>query len=384
MANFLSNYPNLRDYVVFSGSTEIARIGSGVTFRGNIGGLGPFNGLTGVTFEGVTFLGGTYIAPGTTIGSTLANEELNTLYNYLTGLTGTTYSGYRYLGDGTTGITNTAVTGITLFSPGVHIFPVGYSVIGNLILNGSTGDQYVFVNQNQSIAYTSFGLNTPANVTLTGGITPYDVFWVNMIAPQAPAYYQNNSSVLGIVVSNGDANITNSSLIGGLYTRSKFSCDNSSILSPGLLGIPCYVKGSKLLTPNGYVCVEDLKVGDSLLVFGTIGETVLLEESVEQIKWIGKFSPPLNDKTRPVRFKQSYSPDLTEEDLCVSPGHGMIVDGRLFCARDLISESVVYDDCEKVEYYHIELPKYSVLKANGVLAESYSEGDNRSIFSPVV
>jgi hypothetical protein len=118
-------------------------------------------------------------------------------------------------------------------------------------------------------------------------------------------------------------------------------------------------------------------------VFGTIGETVVLEESVEQIKWIGKFSPELSDKTRPVRFKQSYSSDLTE-DLCVSPGHGMIVDGKLFCARDLISETVVYDDCEKVEYYHIELPKYSVLKANGVLAESYSEGDNRSIFSPVV
>jgi len=373
MANFLSNYPNLRNYVVFSGST-IASFVSGVTFRGDIGGFG---GVTiGVT--GVTFLGGTYIAPGTTIGSTLANDELNTLYTYLTGLTGTTYSGQVNLGDGTTG-------GITLFSPGVHIFPLGFSVLGNLTLTGSTGDQYVFLNRNQNFFSTSFGNTTPAtpaNVALSGGITPYDVFWVNMNLREQFGLFIQYTSVPGIFVSNGLVGVYNSSVTGGIYSLSRTITYNSNVIVPDY-PVPCYVKGSKLLTSNGYVCVEDLKVGDSLLVFGTIGETVVLEESVEQIKWIGKFSPPLNDKTRPVRFKQSYSPDLTE-DLCVSPGHGMIVDGKLFCARDLISESVVYDDCEKVEYYHIELPKYSVLKANGVLAESYSEGDNRSIFTPVI
>jgi len=374
MANFLSNYPNLREYAVFSGSTvpSTASGVSGGTFRGNVGGFGGFPGITGVTF-----LGGTYIAPGST-GLSLANEEYNTLYNYLTGLTGTTYSGRGYLGDGVTGLTG--VTGITLFSPGVHIFPLGFSVLGNLTLTGITGDQYVFISRDQGFVFSTFGWTNggvfPANITLTGGITPYNIFWVNMTLRESTGFYLQNTSVPGILVSNGIVSPIDSSVTGGIYSLSRFVADNSSVLAPQLLGLPCYVKGTKIKTPSGYVAIEDLCKGDEVFSIGDIEFPKLNLTTFRKspIVWIGKcVLNNLNDETRPICIQKNALGDGPFEDLYVSPGHAIIIGGQqVVCARDLVNGSTIYrDNCNSVTYYHLELETYSAVVANGIMAESF-------------
>lgn len=52
-------------------------------------------------------------------------------------------------------------------------------------------------------------------------------------------------------------------------------------------------------------------------------------------------------------------------------------------ANNMINNITIYqdDECEYVEYYHLECEKHCVIYANGVLAETYKEHrNNRNIF----
>ena len=49
----------------------------------------------------------------------------------------------------------------------------------------------------------------------------------------------------------------------------------------------------------------------------------------------------------------------------------------------LINGETIYQDneCESVEYYHLECDIHSAIYANGVLAETYLEWGNRYVFN---
>jgi len=52
-------------------------------------------------------------------------------------------------------------------------------------------------------------------------------------------------------------------------------------------------------------------------------------------------------------------------------------------ASSLINGDTIYQDnlIEEVEYYHLECRQHCVIFANGVLAESYFDANNRYVFS---
>lgn len=157
----------------------------------------------------------------------------------------------------------------------------------------------------------------------------------------------------------------------------------ANISAPVGPATPCFVTGTYILTTNGNVAVEDLKVGD--LVITASGTEV-------PVQWIGHqtvrcertFDPK---QVWPVRICANAFGDLQpERDLFVSPGHALWVPfmgtGVLIPALSLVNDATVAQvKVDEVSYWHIELASHDILLANGLPAESYIDVDNRSFFN---
>jgi hypothetical protein len=119
--------------------------------------------------------------------------------------------------------------------------------------------------------------------------------------------------------------------------------DGGSVIYDGVtFGTLCYLRGSRILTPTGEVCIEDLKIGDCV---------VTRFQGIQPIKWIGRQSDPLafvkgNREKLPIRIcAGSLGKHLPARDLYVSPGHSMLVDGNLILAWSLVNGVTITQDC---------------------------------------
>jgi hypothetical protein len=348
-------------YAIISGATLTVRESNFAT--GNV----DIFSLVDVTTQGLLTVSGQTTNP-TSSGSTAFNDATAFWSGGVNQLISSIPS-YNY-GTSIIGDLNTS-TDVSFSNPGYYFFNTDLNIFANsLTFHGSATDVFVFQASNINFV-RSF-------IFLSGGIPKYNIIWL-----ASDMVTITHSGVIGNIFAS--TCICESSRVDGLvYSNTTIELLNTTIAAPDY-GIPCYVKGSKILTTSGYVAVEDLRVGDSVPTFGTITDVFTPEESVRKIKWIGKLVPVLYEKTRPIRIKKEAFPDLTE-DLCVSPGHALIVNNKLICARDLVNgTTIIPDDCTEVTYYHIELDTYSAVKANGILAETYlSSSDTRVIFESIV
>ena len=73
------------------------------------------------------------------------------------------------------------------------------------------------------------------------------------------------------------------------------------------------------------------------------------------------------------------------KDLYVSPNHGILINGKMTRAWSLVNGETVYQDteCNEITYYHLECKEHVAIIANGVLAESYLDCDNRYVFEKI-
>ncbi len=167
--------------------------------------------------------------------------------------------------------------------------------------------------------------------------------------------------------------------LSGDYTGDQFHLAHASDASTLLtVTAACYCAGTLILTDWDEVAVERLAIGDTVIT--AAGEH-------RPIKWIGRRSYAgrfllSNPNAQPVRFRTgSLGDSLPRRDLLVSPEHAMVVDGLLIPARCLVNGStVVRDDVERVDYYHVELDTHDVLLAEGAPSESYVDDDSRTMF----
>jgi hypothetical protein len=141
----------------------------------------------------------------------------------------------------------------------------------------------------------------------------------------------------------------------------------------------CFMAGTRIATPDGLVCVEQLAVGDKVLT--SDGNTA-------PIRWVGRqtvstaFGNP--DRTLPIRIKAgALAPDLPTRDLLVSPCHAILVDGVLVHAGALVNGSTIVRETDVPKsfvYYHIELEDHSLILAEGVAAETFIDNVDRMAF----
>ncbi|WP_437871155.1 Hint domain-containing protein [Methylorubrum extorquens] len=148
----------------------------------------------------------------------------------------------------------------------------------------------------------------------------------------------------------------------------------------------CFVSGTNISTSRGEVAVEDLQVGD--LAATATG-------ALRRIIWIGhrkiaSESASLAFNQQPVRVRAgAFGPGLPARDLFLSPGHPVLVGadadnegGVLVPVMCLINgTTVTREPVTSVTYWHVELDVHDILLAEGLPAESYIDGGDRTFFS---
>ncbi|WP_086652120.1 Hint domain-containing protein [Acetobacter cibinongensis] len=134
----------------------------------------------------------------------------------------------------------------------------------------------------------------------------------------------------------------------------------------------CFLKDTMILMQGGYVAVQDIKVGDKIVVVKNgkqeLASVTMLKETPEAFVKTGV------EEDYPVRIlKNALAEGVPSQDLLVTPEHCLVFDGKLVPSRMLVNGcSVFYDKSfTKFGYYHIETEEHSVIIANNTLTETF-------------
>ena len=141
----------------------------------------------------------------------------------------------------------------------------------------------------------------------------------------------------------------------------------------------CYCRGTLILTERGEVRVEDLAIGDTV---------VMVSGEAKPIKWIGRRSYAGrfiagNRGVLPIVVRAgALAPEIPVRDLWLSPGHALLFDGFLVPAEHLVNGLTIVQALavDEVEYFHPEFERHEIVLAEGAPAESYVECSNRQGF----
>jgi len=173
--------------------------------------------------------------------------------------------------------------------------------------------------------------------------------------------------------------LNDSGTIVGDYTLSSGS---TSGLITSVTEVACFVSGTRILTPDGEIAVEQIKAGNEVITARAGGE------DLGRVIWVGQRSidvarHAMPEKVQPVRILAgAFGPGLPQRDLVLSPDHALFIDGYLIEAKTLVNGvTVIVDRSPRyITYHHIELERHDVVLAEGLPAESYLESGNRAMF----
>ncbi len=151
--------------------------------------------------------------------------------------------------------------------------------------------------------------------------------------------------------------------------------DGGALISLGG-DMPCFARGTGILTPAGYRPVEHLAPGDAV---------ICLDGTARKLVWTGHrtLDLPAASHDNPVRFAAgSLGAGVPARPVRLSPLHAVFLDGVLVPACHLVNGATITRALPgAVTYHHLELARHGVLLADGMPAESYLDNGNRSAFS---
>jgi hypothetical protein len=355
-----TSYPNL--FGPGTGYAILAQSGitSAATVTVNNGVYGTANGVITGTFIGTADNSASHI--------TAANAELGNLVSAINAITAT--ATYPSSGTFNAGIKYTSTSTI--------------NPSGTLTFNATNPNDQFFIVTPASI---SIQFNNPINIILNGGAQAGNIFWLANSSGLISTISGLTSTIQGNLISGTAVTIGGSNTINGNIfaqgTNVTFAA-NTTLNAQTV----CYLKGTNILTETGYKKIEDLMVGDKVVTKGEIHNNEFYnpidEYSFSPIKWIGNFTAPnLNEDTLPICIQaNAFQENQPYENLYVSPGHRILINGKLICSRDLVNGNTIYQDSSliSVEYYHFELESHSSVIANGVLTESFLDLHNYTSF----
>lgn len=244
--------------------------------------------------------------------------------------------------------TTGSLTG-TLVSTSSYTFNFSSTPPSNFVLDfknssilSATNTYIVVATYNKSLNKTTITATSATKAPLIGTVVGQQTIIVNI--PGNPYGYSSGNTTL----STGKAYIT-----------------------------PCYLPGTLIETPKGRVLVEDLQQGDEVYAYKND------VRSTETIRWVGHstvHTENLDEKS--VRIKaHAIAENVPFKDLLVTPEHCLFFNGAFVPARLLVNgRSIVIDQADTFEIYHVETNEHAVIMADGVLAESYLDTGNRSTF----
>lgn len=206
------------------------------------------------------------------------------------------------------------------------------------------------------------GITSLSDVTLNGGITDTDLFY---LLPGGGSVPVTAAAFAGPV--NG--------IKFALSTFSSFQLDSIN-------GTPtCFAFGTHIATPSGEAAVQNLAVGDEILT--AEGETRV-------VRWVGRqtFDTTLGIplERRPVRIsKGALGQGLPKRDLVVTGDHALFLDGILVNASTLVNhDTITIDGPDKLRrkftVFHIETDDHALIQAEGVATETFVDAASRTDF----
>ncbi|MCO6161174.1 Hint domain-containing protein [Asaia lannensis] len=183
--------------------------------------------------------------------------------------------------------------------------------------------------------------------------------------------YDPATGYLTINTSYGGNTVTLTIDIGLGYNPAGFSTYNlfsgSSESGISYAGAPpCYLAGTLIDTARGPVAVEDITLSDRVMAFEN-GQEVR-----RRVIWVGKSQVEARCPSVIVR-QNALGDNMPYRDLHVTEEHCMFFNGCFVPVRMLVNgHSIVLDKpSDSYDVYHIELDTHSVIRANGVLSESF-------------
>ena len=195
--------------------------------------------------------------------------------------------------------------------------------------------------------------------------------------PSIPKTYFGNI-LSNTAITSSAATYSNVSLIGTCSVVDAVNLTYMSYMTIQFPDTPCFLKGTKILTDQWYVPVEELKVGDLVIAQGGIRDNknhVVDNATALPILNIHMHFRKASSATSPIVVtKNAFGINRPFDDLYVSPNHGIVSHkGILTPSKHFINGTTVYQDptIESLAYYHIELAGHHVVTANGVAVETY-------------
>ena len=135
---------------------------------------------------------------------------------------------------------------------------------------------------------------------------------------------------------------------------------------------PCFLRGTRIWTPDGERRVEDLRINDLVVTSSGAAKPI-------QWMWGQRFERQSGQKwgeeLAPIRVARSaLGPNTPHRDLYLSRYHCLYLDGVLIPAVDLINNSTIARvdaiHLKEIEYFHIKLERHSVIYAEGAACET--------------
>jgi len=358
-----SAYPYLSTFTIFAAPG--ITIASGTTTVSN--------GYWGNLYGSIT---GTLVGAGSPQGLNTnlseksgANNELNTLANILDNLMYSLLSGPSGPGQTLTlqpgCYTSSAITfplNTTLVFDGANqLFPPLF------VLNGTT------------YSPQAIDLSNVIAINLINGATASNIFWYSKLGG-----ITCTSSVLSgipgtmIVMGSQNINISGVPLINGRIFNAGSVVTLTDVANVNATsGIPCYFKGTQILTDNGCVAVETLKVGDKVQTFADVDsefKVTVREPTLQSVVSVETFTveDPSLANGLICLSTGCLGNGLPVHNLYVSPDHGIHVNGYLVPAKTLVNGASIFHERtpQKLDYYHVEMESHVCIEANGALAES--------------
>ena len=187
-------------------------------------------------------------------------------------------------------------------------------------------------------------------------------------------FFDNNilsdNNILPNMSSNNDIPFLNSSLldeIRDMNSTNRESARTEPLPSAQDPGVPCFLKGSKILSTRGEMPVENLK-----------GTEILLNHLGKKIRILNicSFITKKSNKTHPYIIPKNTKINnyMCNHDLYLSPDHAILCNYKEFVPMNRTTFSSVKDiDSINYKYYHITTENYftDVIMSNGIPCESY-------------
>jgi T5SS/PEP-CTERM-associated repeat protein len=227
------------------------------------------------------------------------------------------------------------------------------------------------------VLFATAGSGTLDLATATGGVTISGFAAGSTIRVADAVGASASASVAGGVTTldlfSGATEIGRLAIAGS----EQFAFDSAT----GTVSVACFAAGTRIGTARGNVPVEHLALGDRVRMARRNGGT-------RPVVWLGHRvvncrRHPDPGAVWPVRVRRNaFGRGRPARDLILSPDHAVFVGGVLIPIRHLLTGgSILQERRASVTYWHVELDRHDVLRAEGLPCESFLDTGNRPAFA---